>query len=462
MSAHRHDHDHHDHDHDHGHDHDHEHAHDPDASDLAVVATEESANRRRVEVTVPVARVRRAYERAYRDIGKNARIKGFRPGKVPRAVLEKMYGASIGEEIERLLVNETLGAALAKAGVEPVATPSVDATPPRADREFSYKALVEIRPPIELPELEGLPGQRPVVLVGDDEVEREIEALRLRNAPLIEEPEGTAAANGHIVTIDFVGRIGGVPFEGGSGRDVELELGSGRFIPGFEEQLIGVVAGEDRTVNTTFPEQYGAPELAGKAAVFQVHVAEVKRRELPALDDEFAKDLGEFDTIGALRDRIHQDLRESREQGARAALRRSVLGALVDRSSFDVPPGATDGQLERRLRLAVQQVGQGIPHDVLHAQVERWREEWRPAAEREVKERWLLDAVAEARELPVAEEAVAEQVERMAAGQGVTPAQLREQIGDELLDASIRSDLRREQALDFLVSAAKVEEVSDT
>jgi trigger factor len=110
----------------------------------------------------------------------------------------------------------------------------------------------------------------------------------------------------------------------------------------------------------------------------------------------------------------------------------------------------------------VQQVGQGIPHDVLHAQVERWREEWRPAAEREVKERWLLDAVAEARELPVAEEAVAEQVERMAAGQGVTPAQLREQIGDELLDASIRSDLRREQALDFLVSAAKVEEVSDT
>jgi len=188
----------------------------------------------------------------------------------------------------------------------------------------------------------------------------------------------------------------------------------------------------------------------------------VKRRELPALDDEFAKDLGEFDTLGALRDRIHQDLRESREQTARASLRRSVLGALVERSTFDVPPGATDGQLERRLRLAVQQLQQGVPHDVLHAQVERWREEWRPAAEREVKERWLLDAVADARELAVPDEAVAEQLEQMAASQGVTPARLRDQVGDEFLEASIRSDLRREQALDFLVSTAKVEEVTDT
>jgi trigger factor len=462
MSAHQHDHDHDDHDPHHDHDHDHGHAHDHDGSDLAVVTSEESPNRRRIEVTVPLARVQRAYERAYRDIAKNARIKGFRPGKVPRAVLERMYGASIGEEIERLLVNETLGAALAKAGVEPVATPSVDATPPRADREFSYKALVEIRPPIELPELEGLPGQRPVVLVGDDEVERELADLQRRNAPLIEEPEGTVAANGHILTIDFVGRIDGVPFEGGSARDAELEIGSGRFIPGFEEQLIGAAAGDDRVVRTTFPEQYGNAELAGKAAEFAVHVAEVKRRELPALDDEFAKDLGEFETIGALRDRIHQDLRESREQAARAALRRSVLGALVERASVDVPPGAIDGQLERRLRMAVQQLQGGVPHDVLHAQVDRWREEWRPAAEREVQERWLLDAIAEARSLTVDDTAIEAQIERMAAGQGVTADQLRQQVGEEWLAASIREDLRREQALDLLVSTAKVEEVSDT
>jgi trigger factor len=433
-----------------------------DTSDLAVVANEESPSLRRLDVTVAQPRVARAYERAYRDIAKNARVKGFRPGKVPRAVLEKLYGASLGEEIERVLVNETLGAALAQAGVEPVATPSVDATPPQQGEAFRYKALVEVRPPIELPPLEQLPGRKPVVLVGDDEVEREIEDLRRRNAPLIEEPHGTAAARGHILTIDFVGRIDGVPFEGGSGRDVELELGSGRFIPGFEDQLEGASAGEDREVTTVFPEGYGSADLAGKTAVFQVHVAEVKRRELPVLDDEFAKDLGEFDTLGALRDRIHQDLREAREQRARAALRRSVLDALLERTAFTVPPGATDGQLERRLRMAVQQLHSGVPHDVLHAQVERWREEWRPGAEREVKERWLLDTVADTRDLQIDDAAVAAQIERIAKAQGETPEQLREQLGDELLDASIREDLRREQALDFLVSTAKVEEVSDT
>jgi trigger factor len=452
----------HDHGHEHGHHHDHDHDHDHGASDLAVVASEESPSLRRLEVTVPIARVRRAYDRAYRDIARNARVKGFRPGKVPRPVLERMFGASLGEEIERALVNETLGPALAQAGVEPVATPAVDASPPQADREFRYKALVEIRPPIELPALEGLPGRRPVVLVGDDEIQRELDALRLRQAPLIEEPAGTAAARGHIVTIDFVGRIAGVPFDGGSGRDVELELGTGRFIPGFEDQLVGAVAGDDRVVTTTFPEPYGNAELAGKTAEFSVHVVEVKRRELPALDDEFAKDLGEFDTLDALRDRIHQDLRDSRDRAARAELHRSVLGALVERSAFEVPPGATDAQLERRLRLAVQQLHEGVPHDVLHAQVERWREEWRPSAEREVKERWLLDAVADAQRLEIEDAAITEQIEKVAAAQGVTPARLREQVEGDLLEASIREDLRREQALDFLVSMAKVEEVSDT
>src|SRR5262249_54872785 len=159
------------------------------------------------EVTVPVARVKHAYDHAYRDIAKNARVKGFRPGKVPRAVLERMFGASLGEDIERTLVNETIGAALAQAGLEPGATPSTAPTPPQADHPFRYAALVEVRPPIALPALEGLPGRRPIVLVTDEEIERELEELRRRNAPLIEEPPNTAAANGHIVTIDFVGRV---------------------------------------------------------------------------------------------------------------------------------------------------------------------------------------------------------------------------------------------------------------
>jgi len=435
------------------------HSHDP--SDLAVVATQEGPSLRRLEVTVPLARVRHAYEDAYRDLAKNARVKGFRPGKVPRAVLERMFRSSLGEEIERALVNETLGAALAQAGVEPVATPAIDASPPQADRDFRYHALVEIRPPIELPALEGLPGRRRIALVGDEEIERAIEDLRHRHAPLIEESPGTAAANGHILTIDFVGRVNGVPFEGGSGRDVEFELGSGRFLPGFEEQLIGAAAGDDRAVSVTLPERFAVAEIAGKTAEFSVHIAEVKRRVLPALDDEFAKDVSDFETLDALRDDIHKHQREAREQAASTELRQSVLGALAERTPFEIPPGATDAQLERRLRLAVQ-LHPGVPHDALHAQVDRWREEWRPDAEREVRERWLLDAVAEARQVAVDAAEVAARIERMASARGVAPAGLREEFGDEWLDTSIRGDLRREKALDFLVSAAKVEEVTDT
>lgn len=432
------------------------------AKKIDVVASEESPTLQRLEVTVPEQRVRKAFDRAYKDLSKTARVKGFRPGKVPRKVLERMYEGALGEDIERTLVNETLSDALTEAGLEPVSTPSVDAKPPTSGAPFTYVALVEVRPPIELPELEGLPGKRPVVLVGDDEVEKELEQIRERNAAMVEEAEGTEAENGHFLTVDFVGRIDGEAFEGGTGRDVELELGSGRFIPGFEEQLVGAVSGADREVNVKFPDEYGAPELAGKDAQFQVHVAAVKRKELPALDDEFAKDLGEFDTLGALRDQIHQDLTESRDQQANQALRRSVVESLVERASFDVPPGVVDGQLDRRLRMAVQQLQGGVPDEALRAQIDRWREEWRPSAETEVRERWLLDAVAEDQDLSVDDAAVAEQIEQLAASQGASPEQMAEQFGADFLDASVREDLRRDLALDFLAATAKVEEVSDT
>jgi len=452
----------HPHSHDHDHDHaDHDHAHGvPDG--VTATAVEEGPALRRIEVTVAADRVRRAYDRAYRALGKQARVKGFRPGKVPRRVLERMYGASLAEEIERELVNESLAPAVEQAGVEPVATPTVEATPPRPDGDFHYVARVEVRPPVALPELEGLPGKRPAVLVGDDEIERELQNLRERQAPIVEEPEGTAAEEGHILSVDFVGRIDGQPFEGGSGRDVEIELGTGRFVPGFEEQLVGAQAGEDREVRVRFPQDYGNAELAGRDAVFQAHVAAVKRRKLPDLDDEFAKDLGEFDTLDALRDRIHADLQDQRREQAEGALRRSLVEALLERAPVDVPPGAADAQLEQRLRGAAQQLQGAVPEDALRAQLERWREEWRPAAQREVAERWLLEAVAEQAGVEVEDAEVSERLERLAAGQGASVQQLREAVGAGALEGSVRRELRREKALDFLVSTARVEEVSDT
>jgi len=433
------------------------------ASDgLSAVATEESPVRRRVEVRVPASRVRKAFDRAYRDLGKQVRIKGFRPGKAPRAVLERLYGASIAEEIERSLVQETLPDAIEQVAIEPVVPPAIDAAPPEPGVDFTYAALVEVKPAIELPELEGLPGTRPRVEVADEEIEAELERLRERNAPVVEEPEETEAETGHILGIDFVGRVDGEPFEGGTGRGIDLEIGTGRFIPGFEEQLVGVRAGEDRGVEVTFPEDYGEASLAGKAAHFDVHVAEVKRKQLPELDDEFAKDLGDFDGLDALRERIRTDLFEMRDNQARGDLNKSLVDALIERTPFDVPPGLVEQQLERQLRSAHQRLEGQLEHAALHGQLDRWREEWRPAAEREVREHLLLEAVTTQREIAVEDAEVEAQVEKLAASQGATVEQLRQAVGQETLESVSRRQLADEKALEFLAAAAKVEETSDS
>ena len=264
-------------------------------SDIQATATQETPILQKVEVEVAASRVDKAFEMAYKDLAKTSQLKGFRRGKAPRSVLTRIYGAQVAEQLEQSLIQETIADAMETAEVEAVAPPAVDSSPPTPGAAFTYIAHVEVRPPIELPELDGLPGKRPAADVTDEEIEKELENLRERNAPVVEEPEGTEAENGHILSVDFVGKVGGEVFEGGTGRDVEIELGAGRFIPGFEEQLVGARADDDLEVNVTFPDEYQAEELAGKEASFAVHVAEVKKKQFPELDDEFAKDLGDFE-----------------------------------------------------------------------------------------------------------------------------------------------------------------------
>ena len=269
---------------------------------LRVETTETSPILRTLEVEVDADRVRKAYDRAYRDLAKGARIKGFRPGKAPRSVLERVYGASLAEDIERQLVGETLHEAVEQSGVEPVAEPAVESNAPTEGEPFRYVARVEVRPPIELPTLVGLPATRPSVVVEDEEVEGELASLQERRATTVDAEDGTAAESGSVVVVDYVGRIDGEAFEGGTSEGATIELGSGRLVPGFEDQLLGAVAGEERQVSITFPDDYPSEDVKGKDAVFDVKVVGVKRREKPALDDEFAKDIGdEFDSLDELK-----------------------------------------------------------------------------------------------------------------------------------------------------------------
>jgi len=432
------------------------------AGSVSVSTTETSPILRTLEIEVDSGRVRKAFDRAYRDLGKSVRVRGFRPGKAPRSVLEKLYGATLVEEIERLLVSETLPEAVDRSGVVPVSEPSIEAQPPQPDAPFRYTVSVEVKPPIALPELSGLPARRPVVEVPEEDVERELEDLRQRRAPLVDEPEGTPAASGSTLSIDYVGRIDGEPFEGGSAQGASVELGSGRLVAGFEEQLEGARAGEDREVRIRFPDDYGAAELAGREALFQVHVAAVKRREQPALDDAFAKEVGDFESLEALRERIRQDLREGRERGACEEARRTLMDALIERTPFDVPPGMVERRLAQRLSAAHDQLARAMPHDELHSRLAEWREQWRPHAEREVRETLLLEAVAEARELGASPEEVEARLESMAREQGIDPARLRKAYEERGMLEALGERIREDKALEFLLAEAKVEETAGT
>jgi len=431
-------------------------------SDIQATATQETPILQKVEVEVAASRVDKAFEMAYKDLAKTSQLKGFRRGKAPRSVLTRIYGAQVAEQLEQSLIQETIADAMETVEVEAVAPPAVDSSPPTPGAAFTYIAHVEVRPPIELPELDGLPGKRPAADVTDEEIEKELENLRERNAPVVEEPEGTEAENGHILSVDFVGKVGGEVFEGGTGRDVEIELGAGRFIPGFEEQLVGARADDDLEVNVTFPDEYQAEELAGKEASFAVHVAEVKKKQFPELDDEFAKDLGDFETLADLRERITNDLREAKERNTKNGLHRSLLDELVERTEFDVPHGMIDRQLQRRVDNMHRQMHGQMDHDTLHQELDRMRDQWRPIAEREVREQLLIEAVAKEKDISASEDEISERIERMAQEQGVDGDTLQKALGDGVAESLAEGQVRDEKTLDFLVAVAKVEEISDS
>jgi trigger factor len=415
-----------------------------------------------IEIEVDASRVRKAFDRAYRDLARQVRVKGFRPGKAPRSVLEKLHGASVAEQLEHTLVSETLADAIELAEIQPVSEPAISAGKPAPDASFKYTASLEVSPEIELPDLSGLPAVRPEVSVGDAEVDERLEELRTAHAPLVEESEGTVIARGHVATIDFVGRIDGEPFEGGTGQGVQLEIGGGRFIPGFEDQLTGAQAGDDREVTVTFPDPYGNPELAGKEAVFAVHVVDVRKRQAPELDDEFAKDIGEFDSLDALRAKIRADLESGQERESKETFRTTLMDALLERMDFAVPPGMIDRQLQSQLASAQRRLEAQLDDDAIRAQLERWREEWRPRAERDVREMLALQAIAKAHGIEVEDDEVRARIAELMGGPEPQAPRMRELHENEQLRAALRAQLSDEKVLEFLAPTAKIGENTDT
>jgi trigger factor len=429
----------------------------PSGAALRVDVKEESPSVRLLEVEAPRERVARAFDEAYAELAGSVRLRGFRPGKAPRSVLRKLYGKAVAEDVERALAGATLREALEQTGLEPVTEPTVEAVPPEEGAAFAYRARVEVRPPIALGDLAGLEAHRPSDAVDDADVERELESVRQRHAVLVEEPEGTPAAPGHFLTIDFEGRVDGRPFAGGSGRNVTVELGAGQLLREFDDALVGACVGDARAVRVHLPEDERQPALAGRDAEFQVHVASLRRREVPALDDELAKDAGDFETLGELRAHVRSVLERLRAREVRAALRRSLVDSLIARVPFEVPLGLVEERLRQRLHAARHELEErGVPAALIDAQLARWEASWRPEAERDVREDWLLDEVARAQALAVDEAEVEARLRGIAERTGREAKRLRRTWRESGALDALRHEMLQEKAVEFLLAAATV------
>ncbi|MDP6977065.1 MAG: trigger factor [Myxococcota bacterium] len=429
------------------------------AEEISVSTEEVSSVVRTIGVTVPRSRVASAFDRTYRDLARTASVRGFRKGKVPRSVLENLYGASIPQEIERVLVQETIQDAIERSGLEPLIQPEVEAGDPSADQDFEFTLRVEVKPEIELPDLDGLPAKAPAVRVDDDEVTAELDRMREANAPLIEEDEDAVVADGHTITFDYEGSVDGELFEGGKAEGVDLEIGSGRMIPGFEEGLLGARAGESPTLTVTFPDEYQAEHLAGKEASFACTVHTIKKRQVPELDDEFAKDVGEYESLDELRDKVRGDFTTRRENERKSAIERSAMDSLLERCEFDVPPGIVERQLEHQIQQMAQQFQGQIPPDILNQQLARMREDGRDAAERRVRESFVLEALVKASDIEVGDEDVEARYVEMAESQGMEVEQVKQMAQAQGWGDAIRAEIMDGKALAFLVAKATVEDL---
>jgi trigger factor len=426
---------------------------------IRVDANEISSVVRELSVEIDTEQVDISYAKVVKQLRKTARVKGFRPGKAPLKVIRQIYGAALDEEIERSIVGSSLASAIEMAELQPVVEPQIEAEPPVEGKVFRYKARIEVKPEIELPDLEALLGSRPAVEVGEDAVLTEMENLRERQVHWVEEAEDVVAEDGHQLTIDFVGSIDGVAFEGGSAEGVDLELGSGRMIPGFEEQLVGAKSGEERDLEVDFPEEYGNDELAGQSAVFAAKVTAIKRRELPELDDDFAKDLGEFETIDEVRNKIRENLREQLQRSSDEKLHRSLLDDLITRTSFEVPPTMVERQLESQIKQFEQQLEGRVPEPDLRARVAQMREEGWDEARRRVQEALLLENVAQQAELEASKEEIDARLDELAAGQGVDVKRMHDMAEAQGWREAIGSEVVDRKALAHLVEHAQITEV---
>lgn len=405
-----------------------------------------------LSVEVPADEVKAQVNKAIKKLSRDVKMPGFRPGKVPRPVLISHFGkeAIHAHALEDAL-SEWYTEAVEQSGIKPVDKPEIDFEQIEdEDKAYSFKAKVQVMPKAKLGNYTGLEVEKEIAEVNDGEVDEEIERLQKRMAKL-EPIEGRAAAEGDFALIDFTGYVDGEPLEGGAGKDYMLELGSGQFIPGFEEQIAGMETGQSKKLKLTFPETYKPEELAGKEAEFDVTVKEIKERKLPEADDEFAAENSEFDTIAELRADIEARILKGRESAAESAFRARVLDRVLEDVELEMPASmiaSRASQIEYEFIYSMEQQGASVKDYMAQTdeQKQLFMQHFYKQAEAVLRQELALEAIAEAEGLSVTDEDFMEEVNRAAESMGRDVDELLEKTREQKHEQDIRDDLLRNKA----------------
>ena len=416
-------------------------------------------NMAKLTIEVSAEELEKAIQGAYLKNKNKITLPGFRKGKAPRVMIEKMYGKGVFlEDAANALIPSAYSKALNECDLEIVSQPEIDITQLEAGKPFIFTAEVAVKPEVTLGEYKGVEVKKIDVEVTEEEINAELKKEQENNSRTIL-VEDRPVENGDIATIDFEGFVDGTPFEGGKGSDYPLTIGSNTFIPGFEEQLIGANAGEKRDVNVTLPEEYQAKELAGKAAVFKCEVKKIEKKELPELDDEFAKDVSEFDTLEEYKADIKKNLTEKKEADAKRQKEDEAVQKAVENATMEIPDAMIRTQVNQMVddfarRMQAQGLSMEQYFQFTGMTLDKLMEEMKPQALRRIQTRLVLEKVAEVENIQPSEERVDEEFTKMAEMYKMEKDKLKELVGEIELE-QMKKDMAVQDAVTYITDAAK-------
>ncbi|QYG89525.1 trigger factor [Bacillus atrophaeus] len=421
---------------------------------MSVKWEKQEGNEGVLTVEVDAETFKTALDDAFKKVVKQVSIPGFRKGKIPRGLFEQRFGVeALYQDALDILLPVEYPKAIEEAGIEPVDRPEIDVEKIEKGESLIFTAKVTVKPEVKLGDYKGLNVEKDETAVTDEDVQNELKALQERQAELVVKEEGTVE-EGNTVVLDFEGFVDGEAFEGGKAENYSLEVGSGSFIPGFEEQLTGLEAGAEKDVEVTFPEEYHAEDLAGKPAVFKVKIHEIKAKELPELDDEFAKDVDEeVETLAELTEKTKKRLEEAKKNEADAKLREELVLKASENAEADVPQAMIDTELDRMMkefeqRLQMQGMNLELYTQFSGQDENALKEQMKEDAAKRVKSNLTLEAIAQAENLEVTDEEVDAELTKMAEAYNMPVENIKQAIGST--DA-MKEDLKVRKAIDFLV-----------